>query len=114
MRVGSIVLSLLAALSIAAAPAAKDGPPAIPAPPPLPKIVSIELLPATITLSHARDARKILVIGKSESGQPIDLTSIATFKPDSDALTIDKDGYLRPSKPGTTTITITAANQSAK
>lgn len=114
MRVGLIVVSLLAALCIAAAPAPKDSPSATPAAPPLPKIVSIELLPATMTLDHARDARKVLVIGKSASGQPIDLTAAATFKPESDAVTIDKDGYVRGAKPGQTSVSITAAGQTAK
>src|SRR5690242_5908144 len=64
--------------------------------PPLPAISSIELEPTTLTLHDARDARRVLVWGKTGDGQRIDLTSEATLKTDSSAITIDPDHYIEP------------------
>jgi hypothetical protein len=53
-----------------------EGPPPRP---PLPAIKAIELQPAAITIEDARDARRVLVWGITESGERIDLTGVATL-----------------------------------
>jgi len=48
-----------------------------PPPPPIPKITGIQLLPDKVTISDGRDARRVLVMGLTESGKPVDLTASA-------------------------------------
>src|SRR5437870_2087824 len=62
--------------------------------PSLPPISSIELQPAKLTLRDARDARQILVWGKTEDGRKVDLTSDAKFACESEAVAIDADRYI--------------------
>ncbi len=82
--------------------------------PALPKISSLELEPAKMTLHDARDARRVLVWGKTPDGGKIDLTSDAKFACDSDTVSIDGDHYISPKNKGSTELTVSAADQSAK
>jgi len=106
-----VLLTLAAWPSIAAAPAA-DRP--IPPKPPLPEIPSLRLEPAALTLTDARDARKVLVIGERADGGVIDLTGEATVKADSAAVEVDLEGYLQAKAAGETSVTVTAAGKSVK
>src|SRR5438874_1395360 len=70
--------------------AGKEG---APSPPPLPAIASLMLEPDSITLHDGRDARRVLVWGRTENGEQIDLTEQATFQLDTNILE-RADGYL--------------------
>ena len=60
-----------------------------PAAPPVPAIKSLQIEPASLTLKNGRDERRVLVLGKTESGTLIDLTSAAALKSDTDAVEVD-------------------------
>src|SRR5439155_17052353 len=66
---------------------AKESMPDMPAPPPppIPKITGLQLLPDKVTISDGRDTRRVLVMGLTESGKPVDLTASAQLKSDSKA-----------------------------
>src|SRR4051812_34846224 len=64
-----------------------------PAPPPLPAISAIKLMPETLTIGDGRDARRVLVLGITASGKPVDLTGVAQFQSDSKAIEVGTDGY---------------------
>jgi hypothetical protein len=82
-----------------------------PAKPPLPQIVSLQLQPASLTLTDGRDARQVLVWGLDAEGRKFDLTDEATLKADSDLVTVGDDRYLMPQKAGDGTVTVTAAGK---
>ena len=48
--------------------------------PPIPAIKSLLIEPASLTLKNGRDERRVLVLGKTESGTLIDLTSVAKLE----------------------------------
>ena len=81
--------------------------------PPLPQVVSISVQPASLTLEDARDARTVVVTGKTAAGYTVDLSPIASLKPQSGLVRVDKDGYLQPVKAGKTLLLVTAAGQHA-
>ncbi|HMJ63951.1 MAG TPA: DUF1549 domain-containing protein, partial [Candidatus Binatia bacterium] len=53
---------------------------------PLPAIKELKVEPASLTLKDGRDERRVLVLGKTEAGRLVDLTSVATFKLDGTSL----------------------------
>src|SRR5690349_21048410 len=59
-----------------------------PAAPPLPAIKALHVEPASLTLKNGRDERRVLVLGKTDSGTLIDLTSSAVFKSETAAVEI--------------------------
>jgi hypothetical protein len=79
--------------------------------PPLPKVLSISVQPAALTLEDARDARAVIVTGKTAAGYSVDLSPIATLKPQSGLVRVEKDGTIVPVKAGQTALLITAAGQ---
>jgi hypothetical protein len=85
-----------------------------PAKPPLPAIESLQLEPPSLTLENSRDARLVLVWGLTKDGQRFDLTDAAILKPDSAAVTIGDDRYIAPAAAGDASITVTAADKTAK
>src|SRR4051812_49622198 len=95
---------------------AKESMPDMPAPPPppLPKITAIQLLPNQLTISDGRDARRVLVMGMTESGKPVDLTAAAKLQSDSKAIEVGADGYIRAREKGTAEVTVVAGNLTAK
>jgi len=109
--------SVLAALAtaITALAAAKTGKPeaAIPEPP-LPTITEIYTEPSDLVLEDGRDARRVLVWGKTAEGGRIDLTSKAVFKAESEAITADAAGYVHPKAAGAGRVAIQAAGKEAK
>ena len=44
--------------------------------PPLPKIVSLSVQPAALTLNDSRDARSVIVTGRSRAGYLVDLSPV--------------------------------------
>ncbi len=75
---------------------------------PSPHIRSLELRPPQLTLRDARDERRVLVLGKVDGTNVIDLTAQATFTSDSPSIAID-GGYIRPKGKGTADVTVSAA-----
>jgi hypothetical protein len=90
----------------------KDSQPAI-ATPPLPAIRSLEVRPAELTLTDARDERRVLVLGKTADGSLIDLTSQASFKTDSPTV-VFADGFFRAKQKGSAEVLVSAAGQKVK
>ena len=80
----------------------------------LPPIRKLKLEPAQITLHNGRDARKVLVLGETDSKETFDLTALASFKPDSAAIAIDADGWIQARTNVQATLTIVAAGKQAK
>jgi hypothetical protein len=95
---------------------AKESTPDMPAPPPppLPAISAIKLMPETLTISDGRDARRVIVLGITASGKPVDLTGVAQFQSDSKAIEVGADGYIRGKEKGTAEVSVHAANLQAK
>jgi hypothetical protein len=89
---------------------AEDAPPKAP---PLPKVLSISVQPATLTLEDARDARSVIVTGKTAAGYSVDLSPVATLRPQSALVRVEKDGLITPLKTGKTLLLVTAAGQRA-
>ncbi len=81
--------------------------------PAIPAIQALEIEPPRLTLHDARDARRVLVWGKTSEGQRIDLTGDATFASDSEAVGIDAEHYLSGKAQGTAKVTVSAAGRSA-
>jgi len=54
-------------------------------------------------------ARRVLVLGKTENGKFVDLSSTATLKAESSAVEIDSAGYVRAKAKGETTVVVKAA-----
>src|SRR5947208_2771550 len=71
---------------------------AAPKKPPIPPIVSLSVQPASLTLEDARDARSLIVTGKTAAGYSVDLSPVATFKPNSKNISVDISGYVHPVK----------------
>jgi hypothetical protein len=101
---------VLANLAADAPKSGKD----FPATPPLPKILSLKLEPATLTLSDGRDERRVLVLGQTEGDKFVDLTADATLKSEAACVEVTSDGYLRPKSKGSTGILINAAGKQAR
>ena len=81
--------------------------------PPLPPIHALELQPARLTLKNARDERRVLVLGRTDGSNVIDLTAQAVLKTDSPAIEID-GGYIRGREKGSAEVLITANGQTVK
>jgi len=89
-----------------------DMPEKLPDKPELPPIVSLELEPASLTLSDGRDARQVLVWGKTADGRKFDVTDIATFSSPSESVSIDsEDHYIHAAHAGQAMISVSAAGQ---
>src|SRR5258706_6884596 len=109
--VAGVFIALLAGFA-----SAKESMPDMPAPPPppIPKITALQLLPDKLTISDGRDARRVLVMGMTESGKPVDLTGFAQFKSESKAIEVTPDGCIRGKEKGTAEVSILAGNLQAK
>lgn len=106
-------LALAAAL---AAPGA--GPAAPPSDPGERKAVigtpaAVEVLPASVSLTGARDARQLVVTGRYADGSARDLTGVADLRVEpAGVVDLQEGGYLRPVANGTATVVV-AANGTA-
>jgi Protein of unknown function (DUF1549)/Protein of unknown function (DUF1553) len=104
----TLVCAALAAGATMPAAIAEDAAPPKPA---LPKIVSLSVQPAALTLEDSRDARSLIVTGKTAAGYMVDLSPVAVVKAAAPVVRVDKDGYVQPVKAGSTHLTIAAAGQ---
>ena len=93
--------------------ATKEKAPSMPRPE-LPPIVGLELQPASLTLEDGRDARRVLVWGKSESGERIDLTTGAKFWSESEVVEVDQEKFITPKEKGSAKVKVTAAGRSVE
>src|SRR5688572_21353574 len=82
--------------------------------PPLPAIKSLRIEPASLTLKNGRDERRVLVLGKTESGTLIDLSSAAVFKSETTAVEVDPGKYIHAKAKGEGIIIISAAGKETK
>src|SRR4051794_35712689 len=64
------------------------------------KVVSIEARPAAVELKHKFDYRQLLINGKLESGETVDLTRMAKATQESSAVTVSVDGLVRAKADG--------------
>src|SRR3954471_3224940 len=95
---------------------AKESMPDMPAPPPppLPVISALKLMPENLTITDGRDARRVVVLGITASGKPVDLSGVAKFESGSRVIAIGSDGYIRGKEKGTAEVSVHAANLQAK
>src|SRR5258708_2748043 len=64
------------------------------------KIFELRVLPASLTLDNARDARRLVISGRTADGFWADVTDKAQIKPDAPLVTRGKDGFFRATKAG--------------
>ena len=106
-----LILTLLMPCSLAAAGnVSKD---AAPSPAPLPAFESLLLEPARLDLQDGRDVRRIIVWGRTKTGEKFDLSSHATLKAGSEIVAIE-EGYVEPRKQGEGEVLVSAAGLEAK
>ena len=75
-------------------------------------ITRLRVLPTSLTLENARDARRITVSGLTAEGFWKDLTDSARVTPVHPIVKRDSEGLFVPIKSGSTTLTVTAAGRS--
>src|ERR1051325_1148110 len=107
------IVSLIVSMN-GASKAAEMGAIVVPPAPPMPAIVSIKLMPESLTIRDGRDARKVLVMGTSATGKTFDLTSAAKFQTKAKEIEIGADGYIHGKAAGTAQVEVSAAGQKAK
>lgn len=79
----------------------------------VPEITALKIYPESLTLSHARDGRRVLVSGQTQDGKWIDVTSWAELKP-ATGVEIREDGYIFPKEVGSSNITVSVKNFSTE
>ena len=79
-----------------------------------PVIVSLKLLPGSLTFSDRRDVRRVLVQGVTKTGDFVDLTDSAKLQPVGGLVRAEDGSYLTPVKPGTGTVQVTAAGKTVQ
>jgi hypothetical protein len=77
----------------------------------VPVVVELRVQPAALVLENARDARRVLVSGRTKEGQWIDLSRAARLIPASSGVRVDADGYLHPVKAGPAQVTVAAGGR---
>ncbi len=70
------------------------------------KVMSLQTEPSEITLQSPFAYAQIIVSGRLDSGETIDLTRQADFKIEADLATVSNVGLVRPSENGQTTLTV--------
>ena len=81
--------------------------------PPLPAIAALELRPSQLALTDGRDERRVLVLGRTDGSNFVDLTAQAVFKTDSPAIEID-GAYVRGKQKGSGEVLVSAAGRQTK
>jgi hypothetical protein len=74
---------------------------------------AVQVAPAVVRLRHHRDWQSLTVSGRTADGFALDLTSQTTFRSGDETVAVAENGWVRPIKSGKTTITATAAGQTA-
>lgn len=93
---------------------AKEAGVELPKAPELPAVAGLELEPAEMTLEDGRDARRVLVWGKTKEGGRIDLSSPATFTAEGGLVEISKDGFLEARAKGEVKVKVKAKGHEAE
>jgi hypothetical protein len=71
------------------------------------KVVAIEARTASVELKHKFDYRQLLITGKLETGESVDLTRMAAATASGSSATVSNDGLVRAKADGTDQITFT-------
>src|SRR5947209_2519386 len=109
--------ALLAAFLLAAATPAAAAPPTDPADRAavVGQPAAVEVFPASVALSGARDARQLVVTGTYSDGTARDLTHLATARVEPSAVVDLQDGlFLRPTKNGTAAVVVAAGGKEVR
>lgn len=75
-------------------------------------VVSISAQPATVELKHKFDYRQVLIAGKLDTGETVDLTRIAKPSQSGGAVTVSNDGLIRAKADGSDQVTFTLGSHS--
>jgi hypothetical protein len=76
------------------------------------KIASVEIFPTKIELQHRFDYRQLLILGKLDTGETVDLTRLAKLATPSKIATVTANGVVRPTADGQEQLTFTYATHS--
>jgi hypothetical protein len=76
------------------------------------KVLEVKVTPSALTLTDARDSRKLIVSGRTPDGFWLDITPRAVFKPAAKLVSRDQEGFFHPLKAGQTALVVTAAGKS--
>ncbi len=77
-------------------------------------VVAIEARPAAVELKHKFDYRQLLITGKLDSGETVDLTRMAKASSQSAAVSVSEDGLVRAKEDGTGKITYAFGGKSVE
>src|SRR5438034_779544 len=72
------------------------------------KIVALRVEPAELVFSDRRESRRLLVVGRTTTGQERDLSRQAKLVLQGDTIKLESDGFLSPLKEGETRVRIQA------
>ncbi|MFK7818730.1 MAG: hypothetical protein AB8G99_08420, partial [Planctomycetaceae bacterium] len=76
-------------------------------------ITKLEAFPAELSLNDARDSRRLIITATmAADAKRYDVTSKAEFVPDSDIVSVDRDGFIVPHADGSTIITVRVGPES--
>jgi hypothetical protein len=75
-----------------------------------PEVTEVQVFPTALELKGIRDARRLLVTGKTADGQQIDLSADAKLEAAGAAVTID-DGFVTPHAVGAANVKVTVAGK---
>jgi hypothetical protein len=78
------------------------------------KPAALEVRPASVTLTGLRAAAQLVVTGRYADGSVRDLTPFAQITPDQAGLVTVSEGFLRPAKNGTSSLTVAVGGVTAK
>ena len=115
-RARAIPLWLLAAVcvpSVLAVNSTGAGKEAAPARPPLPQITALELEPSRLTLEDGRDERRVIVWGKTASGDLVDVSEEATLRSESPSVEVSGTSIL-PKAKGEAAVIVSAAGKETR
>lgn len=78
------------------------------------KVVSLEVRPSAVELKHRFDNRQLLVLGKLDTGETVDMTRVAKQSLQGDAAIATPEGNVRANKDGAAELTFAHENLSVK
>jgi hypothetical protein len=113
MRFSCWILCLFSSMmfGLAVSPAVADAPKTADAP--KIEIVELQVQPTSLSLKGARDARHVLVSGKTADGKIFDLTPDAAYSIAGSAATLDEDHFVVPKTVGDVSLKITYGGKTA-
>ncbi|RIK74110.1 MAG: hypothetical protein DCC68_23650 [Planctomycetota bacterium] len=78
------------------------------------EVVSLEVFPDKIDLTHRFDYRQLLLTGLTAEGERVDLTRMAKIEPSADVVAVSPLGQVHPKADGQATLKVSAAGKSAE